>query len=343
MEKNGTQGIRYRVKPGSLGNFYQESYELPALETGFARIRVKAIGLNFADIFAAQGLYKAAPKDAFTPGLEYAGIVESVADGVQDFKPGDRVMGVIRFGAYSSHVDTDARYLVHLPDSWDFETGAAYPVQTITAYYGMLTLGALKPGQTMLIHSAAGGVGLQALKIAKAMGCYTIGTIGSESKKKFTEEQGCARVLVRGESFESDLRSALEDRDLHLVMDSIGGDYFSIPYRLLAPMGRVVVYGSARYATRTDKPNKLHMLYHYFRRPKIDPQTLPERNKGLLGFNLIWLYNQVGLMHEVLKELEALQLEPPYVGHRFQFDELPDALRLFQSGKTMGKVVVLVD
>jgi NADPH:quinone reductase-like Zn-dependent oxidoreductase len=139
------------------------------------------------------------------------------------------------------------------------------------------------------------------------------------------------------------LRDALADRPLELVMDSVGGRYFSIPFRLLAPMGRVVVYGSARYASAGDKPNYARLLYHYLTRPRVDPQRLPEQNQGVLGFNLIWLYERAALMHQLLSELDALQLPAPHVGHTLAFDKLPDAVRLFQTGKTMGKVVCIVD
>ncbi|MEY3194526.1 MAG: hypothetical protein RIQ78_623, partial [Bacteroidota bacterium] len=97
-----------------------------------------------------------------------------------------------------------------------------------------------------------------------------------------------------------------------------------------------------RYASPGDQPNKWHMLKLWLTRPKIDPQQMPETNRGVLGFNLIWLYERVELLHQLLQELDALQLSAPHVGHRFTFEQLPDAIRLFQTGNTMGKVVVEV-
>jgi alcohol dehydrogenase len=158
----------------------------------------------------------------------------------------------------------------------------------------------------------------------------------------FALDKGYDKVLVRGKNFRDELKAALGDRPLELVMDSVGGDYFMIPFKMLAPMGRVIVFGSARYAAPGDKPNKWHMLKLWLQRPKIDPQILPEKNRGVLGFNLIWLYERAWLLHQLLKELEALNLEAPHVGHVFPFEELPDAVRLFQTGKTVGKVVVTV-
>ena len=303
---------------------------------------MRAIGLNFADVFAIWGLYGATPKGEFTPGLEYAGTIEAAGEGVTHLRPGDRIMGVTRFGAYTSHLNIDARYAIPLPADWDFNTGAAYLVQTLTAYYAMATLGALQRGQNVLIHSAVGGVGLQALKIAKAYGCFTIGTVGTDAKVDFARAEGYDRVIVRGKDFEPQLKAALEGRPLHLLMDSVGGPFFSIPFDMLAPMGRAVVFGSARYATASDRPKKLHLLLHFFTRPKVDPQRLVETNRAVLGFNLIWLYEQADLLRSLLTELETLRLTPPHVGHVFPFEQLPDAVRLFQTGKTVGKVVVEV-
>ncbi|MGI9160363.1 MAG: zinc-binding dehydrogenase, partial [Saprospiraceae bacterium] len=183
-------------------------------------------------------------------------------------------------------------------------------------------------------------VGLQALQIARAYDCFTIGTVGSVSKLETGLRAGYDRMIVRGADFAQRLEEALEGRALELVMDSVGGQYFTIPYKMLAPMGRIIVFGSARYTTVGDKPNILHMLRHWLTRPKIDPQELPNKNTGILGFNLIWLYERAPLMHQLLGELAELRLPPPHVGHRYRFEEAREAIRMFQTGKTVGKVVL---
>lgn len=335
--------VHYVMEAGNLAELKAVPFALNDPAPQEVQVAVRAIGLNFADVFAIWGLYGATPKGVFTPGLEYAGVVEKTGSDVTGLKPGDRVMGVTRFGAYTTHLNIDARYAIPVPENWSFATGASYLVQTLTAYYGMLHLGAMHQGTNVLIHSAVGGVGLQALKIAKAYNCFTIGTVGTAAKVDFALEQGYDRVLVRGKDFETQLRHALDGRPLELVMDSVGGDFFSIPYYMLAPMGRVVVFGSARYASPGDRPNKIRMLYHWLTRPKIDPQQMPETNRGVLGFNLIWLYERAELMLSLLQDLSALHLAPPHVGHVFPFEQLPDAIRLFQTGKTIGKVVVEVE
>lgn len=334
---------RYTLRAGSLANMKLREFTLPDPAPGEVRVAVKSVGLNFADIYAIWGLYGATPKGEFTPGLEYAGVVESVGAGVMHLHPGDHVMGVTRFGGYTSHLNIDARYVIPLPAGWDFNTGAAYLVQTLTAYYGLKTLGALEQGFNVLIHSVAGGVGLQALKIAKAYDCFVVGTVGNDSKVDFAKKEGCDRVIVRGGDFENQLKNALEGRELRLVIDTVGGRYFSIPFKILAPMGRLIVVGSSRYTSVGNRPNVFRLLWYFLTRPKMDPQQLPETNKGVLGFNLIWLYERAELMHQLLQEINGLQLSPPHVGHVLPFEKMHEAIKLFQSGKTVGKVVLTIE
>ncbi len=330
----------YSLHAGSLSRLKLVEEELSDPGPGEVMVEVKAIGLNFADIFAIWGLYSATPEQPFTPGLEYAGIVSRVGEGVERVREGDRVMGVIRFGAYATHLNIDARYLIPLPEDWSFEEGAAYLVQVLTAFYAMKNLGDIQEGATVLIHSAAGGVGIWANRIARHHQAYTIGTVGRKEKLAFLEEEGYDQGIVRSSNFKADLESALGGRELNLIMECIGGRILKQGYEMLAPQGRMVVYGSARYASVGNRPNYLKLAWYYLTRPKIDPQKMIESNKGVLGFNLIWLYHRVELMHELLGELEKMDLGRPHVGHTFPLEELREAILLFQSGKTMGKVVV---
>lgn len=334
------QARRGKWSTGSLSRLQLQNEALPPPSAGEAAIAVRAIGLNFADIFAIWGLYGATPEGYFTPGLEYAGEVIAVGEGVKEVKAGDRVMGVTRFGAYASHLNIDARYVIPLPGQWSFAEGSAYLVQVLTAYYGIKYLGDIQPGQNVLIHSAAGGVGTWANRIAKQFEAFTVGTVGRSQKLDFLKAEGYDRGIVRSARFREDLAQALAGRPLHLIMECIGGKIFSIGYDTLAPQGRAIVYGAARYASVGNRPNYLKLLYQYLARPKIDPQKMPEHNKSVMGFNLIWLYDRAPLMHQLLGELNQLDLGQPVVGERFAFEELKEAIRRFQSGKTMGKVVV---
>ena len=334
----------YRTtKAGSFSRLKLVEEELQNPQDDEVQVKVKAVGLNFADVFAILGLYSATPEGSFIPGLEYSGEVIAKGSDVKDFQVGDRVMGVTRFGAYTSQINIDSAYVNKIPDTWSYEEGASFLVQALTAYYGLFYLGNLQKGDTVLIHSAAGGVGLLANRMAQKSGAFTIGTIGSAAKIDLLKKEGYQKYIVRSKHFKKDLEQALEVRDLDLIMECIGGKIFKTGYDMLAPQGRVVNYGSARYGGTSNSPNWPRLAWLYLTRPKIDPQKMIENNKGILGFNLIWLYEKKELMQQILKELEALHMEAPFIGHRFKFEQMHEALKLFQSGKTTGKVVLTID
>ncbi len=331
----------YQVqKTGSLHNLKRNQSEVPTLGKGKVLVGVKSIGLNYADIFAIMGLYSATPKVPFIPGLEFSG--EVLDSDSNDFLPGQKVMGVTRFGGYDSHIVADPHYLFPLPESWSYEEGAAFPVQTFTAYYALHTLGSLKFDQTVLIHSAAGGVGLQANRIAKKSNAFTIGVVGHESKLGLLKQEGFDKTIVRGKNFNKDLIDALEGRPLNLVLEATGGKYFHHSYKMLAPMGRLVAYGSAQFTPSSHKPNYFTLLFKYLFRPRVDPLTMIKTNKSVMAFNLIWIYEQKVLMKAMLTEIEKLKLPAPKIGHSFEFSKMSEALTLFKSGKTTGKVVLNV-
>jgi len=329
-------------KAGSINNLKLVEEELSSLGPNEVTVAVKAIGLNFADIFAMYGLYSATPKGSFVPGLEYSGEVVVIGEKVTKWKIGDRVMGVTRFGGYTSHLNINEQYINPLMDDWSFVEGAAFLVQALTAYYALFNLGNLQKGGTVLVHSAAGGVGLLANKIAKAYGATTIGAVGSASKLDILKEQGYDHGLVRSKNFKQDLIDALGDKPLDVVLECIGGRYFTDSYDVMTKQGRLVVYGSARYGQNSSRPNYLKLIWTYLTRAKLDPQMMIEQNKAVMGFNLIWLYEQEELMKEILVGLKDLNIGKPYVGHEFEFDQMHEAIKLFQSGKTVGKVVVNV-
>lgn len=330
-------------KAGSLKRLALTEGELGAPEPEEVQVSIKAVGLNFADIMALMGLYSATPKGAFIPGLEYAGEVTAVGAKVQGMQVGDKIMGVTRFGAYATAVNIDARYVRPLPEGWTFEEGAAYPVQSLTAWYALRELGNLKEGQAVLVQSAAGGVGIWANRIAKQYGAWTIGAVGSPHKLPKLREEGYDRAIVRGKSnFEAELDRSLEGRDLNLVLECIGGKFFKVAYKKLAPEGRMVVYGAAQYSAPGSRPKYLKLIRQYLTRPKVDPLDIISANKSVMGFNLIWLYEKAEKMSELLGQLSQMDLGKPLVGQTFAFEELPEALRVFQAGNTMGKVVIVV-
>lgn len=329
-------------KAGSMNSLKLVDETLPEPCKGEVQIEVSTVGLNFADLFAIFGLYSATPEGSFVPGLEYSGTVVKIGSGVHGFKVGMRVMGLTRFGGYTTGLNIDQRYLVPLPNDWSFEEGAAYLVQVLTAWYALVELGNIQDGSTVLVHSAAGGVGIWANRIARHFNAHTIGCVGNPSKLKVLQNEGYSDGFVRDNNFKDELKKKLDDKPLDIVMECIGGKIFVESYEAMAPEGRVIVYGSARYGQTGTRPNYIKLLWQFMRRPRLDPQKLIEENKAVLGFNLIHLYHNADKMKHILGELEKLELGKPYVGHSFSFVELKKALELFQSGNTTGKVVVSI-
>ena len=335
----------YRLSPkaGSMNNLnlVEENIQSPGPDE--VAVDIKAVGLNFADISAILGLYRAIPKGSFIPGLEYCGIVTGTGSGVSDFKTGDRVMGITRFGGYVSQITIPHHYLTKMRDDWSFQDGAAYLVQALTAYYALVKLAAIEPNQTVLIQSAAGGVGILANRLAKKYNAYTIGTIGSASKTDILRKEGYDEVIVRSENFRDDLKKVLGKRQLNIVLESIGGQVLKDSFRLMAVEGRMIVYGAASFMPHGSRPNYFKLLPLYLKRPMIDPIKLTEWNKSVMGFNLIHLYEQRDSLKKYLQHLEQLDIGKPYIGHTFPFSELKEGLKLLQSGKTTGKVVITLD
>lgn len=331
----------YRIsKAGSLNNLNLVEEEISDPAASEVTVEIKAIGLNFADVFTIFGLYKAAPKRNFIPGLEFSGTVAAKGEDVNDLQVGDRVMGSVRFGSYTTHLNIDSRYVTGIPDGWTFEEGASFIVQALTAYYALIPLGGIRNGQTVLIHSAAGGVGIYANRIAKRFSAYTIGTIGSPSKINILKKEGYDGIIVRNSHFRNELEKALNGRELDLVLDAVGGKIQKDSFDSLTITGRLVAYGLSQFASPGPRPNYVKLAHHFVTMPRYQTLTLIESNKSVLGFNLIWLYDRVDMFKSMLDEIQALKLEKPYVGTVFPFERLKEAVNVFQSGTTTGKVVV---
>ncbi|KGD63937.1 zinc-containing alcohol dehydrogenase [Alcanivorax nanhaiticus] len=332
--------IRYWQTPkaGNRSRLTLKECESPPLPEHQVRVRVDAVGLNFADIFALTGLYSATPGGAFIPGLEFAGEILEIGAQCQRFTVGQRVMGVTRFGGYSSQIDIDPDYLIPLPDQWSMAQGAAYPVQTLTAWYALTRLGAVQANHQVLVHSAAGGVGLQSMKLCQALGATPVGTVSSESKASWLKQQGFDQVLVRDRHFARQLTKRGQQFDL--VLDAIGGEVQKASFNALNPMGRLVVFGAAEFTPSGQRPDYLRALWRYLKRPRYDVMDMISSNRSVLAFNLIWLWEQKSEMQSLLKELADVPIPAPHVGHRFAFEQAHDALSLLQSGQTIGKVVL---
>jgi len=261
----------YKInKSGSIKNLRKYEESLPGPDSDEVQIKVACIGLNFADIFAMTGLYSATPSGPFIPGLEFSGVVSKIGQNSKKFKSGDKVMGVIRFGAYASELNVNEDYVFPLPEDWSFEEGAAFLVNAMTAYYALITLGNIKTDQNILIHSAAGGVGILAIRIAHKFGAHITGTIGAKNKIKALENENCNKIIVRGNDLKTELERSANGHGFDVVLESIGGSVFRISYELLAPQGRLITYGAANFTPGYSRPNYLKLLGKYMLRKKLD-------------------------------------------------------------------------
>jgi alcohol dehydrogenase len=339
-------------RAGSLARLQRQDEALPDPGPGEARVRVEAIGLNFADLFACQGLYSATPEGAFIPGLECAGIVEALGPAVPaaaGLEVGQRVVALTRFGAYATAINVGTDYLRHAPPDWTAAQAAAWSVQGLTAWYGLVPLGAVQPGAVVLVQSAAGGVGLMALEILRALGSRPVAVVGGEAKRRFlVDQRGLAAesVIVREPSrFGPQLDRALAAvgaPGFDCVLDAVLGRTFRPAFDRLRPEGRYVLFGAAEFMSRGARPNYLRLALDYLRRPRLDPLAMISANQSLLAFNLIWLWDRAERLPAAYADLERLAPRPPHVGAVLPFDRAPEALRLLQGGGTIGKVVLEV-
>ncbi len=201
----------------------------------------------------------------------------------------------------------------------------------------------------MLVQSAAGGVGLQALAMLQTLGARPLAVVGHESKRRFLIEQrgmAPAAVIVRDRRhFASQLDgglAALGATGFDCVLDAVLGPGFRPSFDRLCPEGRYVLFGAAEFMSASARPNYLRVAFDYLRRPRLDPLAMISANRSLMAFNLIWLWNHAERLPEAYRQLEALAPLPPHVGAVFPFERAPEAMRLLQGGGTVGKVVLEV-
>ena len=318
----------------------------PRLGPGEALVRVRAAGINFADTMARAGIYPDAPKLPCVVGYEIAGEVERVADGVEGLAPGDRVLGGTRFGGYAELVATPAHALVPLPEGWSFEEGAAFPVNYATAYAGLCRYGALHGDERVLIHAAAGGVGVAATQIAGLIGAEVFGT-ASPAKHDAIRGFGVDHAIdYRSEDFVAAARRiAGAKQPLDLVMDAIGGLNLWRSYSLLRPGGRLVAYGVST-AMKDGRRNLPGMLRMALGTPISSALPLMSSSKALIGLNMLRLWDSKGSLAEFVDPLrewvEQGRLRP-VIATTFPLERGGDAHRYLGERRNVGKVVLTLD
>jgi NADPH:quinone reductase-like Zn-dependent oxidoreductase len=314
----------------------------PEPADGQVRIRVKAAGINFADLMARVGLYPDAPKIPCVVGYEVSGIVDRVGAGVKELREGDRVFGMPRFGGYTDCLVIAEDQVFGMPEKMTFEEAAGLPVVYLTAYNMMLFTGTLRPKSTVLIHSAAGGVGLAAIQIAKTRGCTILGT-ASPGKHDYLKQQGVAHPIDSRGDYAAAARAIVGDKGIDLILDPVGGKSWTSGYDLLAPCGRLVAFGLSAASSGT-KRSLIHAASQVMKIKKISPMKLMDDNKTVSGTNMGHLFGRLDLLRPqfaALLEMYVAGEIAPTVDRTFRFDEAPAAHHFLHDRKAVGKVLLV--
>ena len=315
----------------------------PQPSAGEVLIKVKAIGVNFADILARKGLYPDAPKPPCVVGYEVSGTVESTGPGVDASIVGQSVVALTRFNGYSDRVCVPEKAVFTIPESLDFEHAAAIPLNYLTAYQLLYVMGGLKKGESVLIHNAGGGVGLAALDISLHLEATTYGT-SSVGKHSFLMERGLNYPIdYRNQDFLSSIMSLTGGKGVEMVLDPIGGKNWKKSYKALRPTGRLGLFG---VSTVTD--STMGRLFQFIKliaqTPRYNPLRLMNANKGVFGVNLGHMWNErdkiSGWMQEILKGVEKGWVRP-HVDRTFRFEQAGEAHRYIEARKNIGKIVLV--
>jgi NADPH:quinone reductase-like Zn-dependent oxidoreductase len=320
----------------------------PSVGPGEVRIAVKAAGINFADTMARMGLYPDAPKTPCVMGYEVAGTIESLGEGVSEHAAGDRVIAGTRFGGQAELVTVPADQALPMPERLSFEQGAAFPVNYGTAYAALIIMGSLREGGRVLIHAAAGGVGIAATQIARNIGAAKIIGTASPQKHDAIRAQGVTDPIdYRSKDFEAETMRITDGEGVDLVIDAMGPTSFRKDYRVLRSGGRMVMYGLSEVTKESgrDIPAALKSL------AKMPLATIPwwkslalmNENKGVFGLNMLKWWEREGSLDRVteplMADLEAGRLEP-VVAEAFPFERAGEAHKFIAERRNVGKVVL---
>ncbi len=314
----------------------------PIPSSGEVRIRVEVAGVNFADVLGRMGIYPDAPSLPYVPGYEVAGIIDMVGQGVPGVKEGDRVFARTRFGGYGDMICVPYRQVFKRLDWMTAQHGAALPVNYLTAYLMLIVMGSVRPGNRVLIHGAAGGVGLAALDICNIIGAETFGTASPE-KHEFLQTKGLHHPIdYRNYDYERVINDITGRKGVQIILDPLGGVHWKKNYRLLMPTGRLVYFGisSAAPGKRRSWPAIIRNLVML---PFHTPTSLMNDNKGVLGVNLAHLWSYPELLQSWMTQIVAWYDEAlfrPTIDKAFPYNKADEAHHYIQDRKNIGKVLL---
>lgn len=313
---------------GDLDVLTLEDVPAPDPAPGQVRVRIRACGINFADSLMVKGTYQAQPDLPFTPGVEIAGAVEALGDGVTSLGMGDRVMGLVPSGGYADALLADETALTPLPAAMSFEDAASFAVTYGTGHIALKHRARLQAGEVLVVHGAAGGVGLTAVEIGKAMGATVIATAGGPDKLDIARKAGADHGIdYLTEDIRDRVKALTGGRGADVFYDPIGGEVFEASLRCIAFEGRLLVIGFAGGTVQQIKAN--HVMV---------------KNVDIIGVNRGG-YDTVrpDVARASYAELMAWYADgrlAPFVSRTVPLDGAVEALRAVVTRKTTGKVVI---
>ncbi|WP_082235091.1 quinone oxidoreductase family protein [Halobacillus massiliensis] len=302
--------------------------EQPAPDGHEVLLRVTAIGVNYADTARREGAYVIPTPLPFIPGAEVAGVIENIGEKVKGFAKGDRVVTLISSGGYAEYAAADSRSLIPIPEGVSDEHAAALPLQGLTAYHILKTMGRLSEGETVLVHAAAGGVGSLAVQLAKHFHAgKVIATASTEEKLSMAQELG-ADVLVNytKPNWREEVMEETGGKGVDVALEMAGGDIFTETVKCMRSFGRVVVYGAA-----SGEQAVMH------------PSGLMNRNLSVIGFFLPQIMKKQELFQQSLKEILQLVMENKLkltLGGTYPLEDAALVHELLQGRKTKGKIIL---
>lgn len=315
----------------------------PEAGPGEVRIRVGAAGINFSDLLARQGLYPDAPKPPMTVGYEVAGVIDEIGANVDVYRPGQAVVAMTRFGGQSDVVVVPVERVIPLPDTWTMPEGAGLPVTYLTAHHMLVRVAAARPHETVLVHAAAGGVGLAVAELARILGLRVIG-LASPAKHEVLRAYGVEPVDARDPRWWEAVRR-LAPAGVDVVLDAVGGDSWRRGYALLAPAGRLVCFGASDLVGGPRR-SLLRAVWRVVRFPRWGPLDLMNRNRAVAGVNIGHLWGETGMMMPQLEALLAYARAGrirPRVDRTFPFTKAAEAHRYIHERRNIGKVILTPD
>ena len=289
-------------------------------------VRLRAASVNFPDILLVQGMYQLKPELPFSPGMEGAGDVTAIGDGVTRVKAGDRVVVGAGLGCYAEDIVALERAVRILPARLDYAHGAAYPAAYLTAYVALVRRGELQRGETLLVHGAAGGVGLAAVDVGKLLGARVIATASSEEKRAFLKTYGADHVLAPS-GFRDEVKALTGGKGADVIYDPVGGDVFDESVRCIAFNGRLLIIGFTSGRIPTVSVNM----------PLIKGFSVVGVRAGEYGRQ----FPQRGA--ENIRTIDAWAAEGrirPHVCATFPLERARDAMRMLQERRVIGKAVL---